>query len=277
MNRILITKKSGEKVPFEESKLRSSLERSGASISEIEYVLNTLDTMLVDGMSTHKIYQKAYSLLKINSRKVAGRYRLKKAIMELGPTGYPFERFIGKLLENQGYDTQVGVVIQGKCVSHEVDVVAQNELKKIIVECKYHREGNRKSDVKVAMYIRSRFNDIEDAWTNQGNLDNHDLEGWLVTNTRFTKDALTYGKCAGLKLISWDYPEMGSLRQRIDSSGLHPITSLQTMTKKDKQNILDEGIVLCRELNESILAKYGIRGSKIRRIMEEATNLIKNN
>jgi len=277
MNQILITKKSGERVPFEERKLINSLKRSGASDEDIEKVLVALDGQLVNGMSTHKIYQKAYDLLKIKSRKVAGRYRLKKAIMELGPTGYPFERFVGKLIEFMEYDTQVGVIVQGKCVQHEVDVVAEAEQKRIIVECKYHREGNRKSDVKVAMYIRSRFNDIEKAWKEEGKLDHQELEGWLVTNTRFTKDALTYGECAGLKLISWDYPEIGSLRQRIDHAGLHPITSLHSMTKKEKQYLLDEGIVLCRELTEDLLAKFGIRASKIRRIMDEANDLISNN
>jgi len=276
MNKILITKKSGEKVPFEERKLINSLRRSGASDADVQKVLEALDSQLVDGMSTHKIYQKAYALLKTKSHKVAGRYRLKKAIMELGPTGYPFERFVGKLIEFMEYDTKVGVIVQGKCVSHEVDVVAESKQKRIIVECKYHREGNRKSDVKVAMYIRSRFYDIENAWKEEGKLDHQELEGWLVTNTRFTADALTYGNCAGLKLISWDYPEIGSLRQRIDHAGLHPITSLHNMTKKEKQYILDEGLVLCRELTEEVLAKYGIRAPKIRKIMEEAKNLISN-
>ena len=276
MNKILITKKSGERVPFEERKLINSLKRSGASDADVQKVLEALDSQLVDGMSTHKIYQKAYALLKTKSHKVAGRYRLKKAIMELGPTGYPFERFVGKLIEFMEYDTKVGVIVQGKCVSHEVDVVAESKQKRIIVECKYHREGNRKSDVKVAMYIRSRFYDIENAWKEEGKLDHQELEGWLVTNTRFTADALTYGNCAGLKLISWDYPEIGSLRQRIDHAGLHPITSLHNMTKKEKQYILDEGLVLCRELTEEVLAKYGIRAPKIRKIMEEAKNLISN-
>jgi hypothetical protein len=272
--KILITKKSGEKVPFDESKLINSLKRSGASDADVERVLEKLEGQLVDGMSTHKIYQKAYDILKVQSHKVAGRYKLKKAIMELGPTGYPFEKFVGKLIEFMNYETEVGVIVQGKCVSHEVDVVAESENKHIIVECKYHREGNRKSDVKVAMYIRSRFNDIEQAWKEEGKLDGKELEGWLVTNTRFTEDALDYGKCAGLKLISWDFPEVGSLRQRIDHAGLHPITSLRSMSKKEKQFVLDEGLVLCRELNEDILAKYGMRNSKIKRVMEEAKNLI---
>ncbi len=276
MNSFLITKKSGEKVPFEERKLINSLKRSGASDTDVQKILEALDGQLVDGMSTHKIYQKAYTLLKTKSHKVAGRYRLKKAIMELGPTGYPFERFVGKLIEFMEYDTQVGVIVQGKCVQHEVDVVAESEQKRIIVECKYHREGNRKSDVKVAMYIRSRFNDIENAWKQEGKLNHQELEGWLVTNTRFTEDALSFGNCSGLKLISWDYPEIGSLRQRIDHAGLHPITSLHSMTKKEKQYILDEGLVLCRELTEDVLAKFGIRAPKIRKIMEEAKNLISN-
>jgi len=184
---------------------------------------------------------------------------------------------VGKLIEFMEYDAEVGVIVQGKCVQHEVDVVAESAEKRIIVECKYHREAGRKSDVKVAMYIRSRFTDIENAWKEAGKLDHQELEGWLVTNTRFTEDALSFGNCSGLKLISWDYPEVGSLRQRIDHAGLHPITSLHSMTKKEKQYILDGGLVLCRELTEEILAKYGIRATKIKKIMEEARDLISNN
>lgn len=269
-----ITKKSGDLVPFDQQKLKRSLERTGAGEQEIQKIIQQVTRKLVDGMSTHKVYQMAYSILRKNSHRVAGKYRLKKAIFELGPTGYPFERFVGELLKNQGYQVEVGKIVQGHCVQHEVDVIAEKENKKFMIECKFHQDASKKSDVKVSLYIHSRFLDVEKEWKKKkdSHLDFH--QGWIVTNTRFTEDAVRFGKCAGLNLISWDYPSQGSLKQRIDMAGLHPITALSSITKKEKQEILSIDVVLCRNLNSEILAKAGIKENRIPKVMNEVAALI---
>ncbi len=273
MEQIHITKKSGELVPFEKEKLRKSLVKSGADNDTAEKVINELLLYVKNGMSTHKVYKKAYSILSRISHRTAGRYRLKSAIMELGPTGFPFEKFVGALIENQGFNANTGIIVQGKCVTHEVDVVAENKDKIIVVECKFHREGNRKSDVKVPLYIRSRFNDIYEQWIKEDKIKDREFEGWVVTNTRFTGDAEKFGKCSGLNLIAWDYPNDNSLKNMIDRSGLHPLTSLKSLTKKDKEAILEQGIVLCKELSEEILLKSNIDTKKFKKILLEAHNL----
>ena len=270
---IHITKRNGEKVPFDVQKLINSLDRSGASEEDIESVIREVGNNLVDGMSTRKVYQLAYAILRKKSKKAAGKYRLKKAIFELGPTGYPFERFVGELLKSQGYKVEVGTIVRGLCVQHEVDVIAEKEDRRYIIECKFHSDQSTKSDVKVSLYFHSRFLDIKRQWEKQA--ENHLLfhQGWLVTNTRFTDDALKYGECAGLKMISWDHPSKGSLRDRIDMSGLHPITALQSLTKKEKQMLLEQDIVLCRDLDAAVLEKAGVRQSVFNRILKEAETL----
>ncbi len=273
MEDILITKKSGEKELFDENKLRSSLEHSGANKKTIDKVINELELYLQNGMSTRKIYKKAYSILSTVSKRTAGRYRLKKAILDLGPTGFPFEKFVRAIIAAQGYQAETGLIIQGKCVQHEVDVVAKNEKKIIIVECKFHRESNRKSDVKVPMYIRSRFTDIQLKWEEEDKIKGREYEPWVVTNTRFTEDAVKFGKCSGLKLVSWDYPVNNGLRNMIDKAGLHPLTSLKTLTKKEKTNILNNGYVLCNQLTEAILLEADIPAHKIENVLFEAKTL----
>lgn len=273
MSQILVTKKSGDQVLFEEDKLRKSLERSGADPDTIARVIDELLLYINNGMSTHKVYKKAYSILSKISHRTAGRYRLKSAIMELGPTGFPFEKFVGAIIENQGFDANTGIIVEGKCVTHEVDVVAENNDKIIVVECKFHREGNRKSDVKVPLYIRSRFNDIYEQWEKEDRIKGRKFEGWVVTNTRFTLDAEKFGKCSGLKLVAWDYPNENSLKNMIDKSGLHPLTSLRSLSKKEKEYVLEQGIVLCKELSEDILLKSGIPSNKIKKVLFEAKNL----
>lgn len=270
----LITKRSGEKVAFDSNKLKRSLERSGAGKEDILDIIKQVNSQLIDGMSTHHVYKMAYAMLRRKSKKVAGKYRLKKAIFELGPTGYPFERFVGELLKFQGYQVQVGQIVKGHCVDHEVDVIAEKASKKFMIECKFHQSPGKKSDVKVSLYIQSRYLDVERQWNKEPEENLRFHQGWIVTNTRFTEDAIRFGKCAGLKLISWDYPEQGSLKQRIDIAGLHPITALNSLTKKEKQEILDMDIVLCRNLKPDHLTEIGIKERRIKKILDEALELI---
>lgn len=274
-NSINITKRNGELAPFEEEKLRRALTRSGAKPAELEEAMVAVRGILYEGIDTHKIYQTAYQTLKKRSHHSAGRYRLKKAMMELGPSGYPFEKFVGKLLESQGYQATVNVIVQGACVSHEVDVVALKDKVQTMIECKFHTDISIKSDVKVALYIHSRFLDVSKAWAAASNDPEMKYQGMIVTNTRFSADATQYGECVGLKLVSWDYPRSGSLKDWIDQSGYHPITSLGSLTKPEKIKLLEKGLVLCRDVStkRDLLEEVGISKNKIPRIIEEAQAL----
>jgi len=272
-----IRKNNGELVSFEVGKLRAALYRSGASKSEIDIVVKKVRGSLYEGITTRKIYQIAYGILKRTSLKSAGRYRLKKAMLELGPSGYPFEHFIAKLLHFQGYEVQVGEIVQGNCVTHEVDVIARNNDRQLMVECKYHSEKSAKSDVKVPLYIHSRFLDVKASWENIPGNQNMEFKGMLVTNSRFSDDARQYGTCAGLQMISWDYPTGNSLKDWIDNSGYHPITTLQSLKKNEKQALLQKNIVLCRELEENplILEELVYPSKRIRKVLEEVKSLLR--
>ncbi|NOY50155.1 MAG: ATPase [Chlorobi bacterium] len=272
---IKVRKGNGEIVVFDIAKLRKALGNSGASESDINNITRKMEPLLFEGISTKRIYRIAYSLLRKHSHEIAGRYRLKKAIMELGPSGYPFERFIAKLFEADGYDAEASVFVQGKCVRHEVDVLAQKGNKKYMVECKFHGDSRTKSDVKVALYIQSRFLDVSRKWKEEdGGGKIH--KGMIVTNTRFTEDAVNFGKCVGLKVVSWDYPVGNSLKDWIDRSGYHPITSLASLRKSEKRFLLEQGIVLCRQLKKDfgILNRLRLSNVRFNNIKKEALALV---
>src|SRR5690625_1283006 len=120
-----IQKYNGDIEPFQVEKLKTSLRRSMASEKEIETIVADIMPTLYNGISSKEIYEKAFALLKKHNRTSASKYSLKRAIFDLGPTGYPFERLISALLRHKGFETKVGVVLQGECVSHEVDVLAE--------------------------------------------------------------------------------------------------------------------------------------------------------
>tara|TARA_R110001599_G_scaffold19503_2_gene74633 strand:+ start:27394 stop:28233 length:840 start_codon:yes stop_codon:yes gene_type:complete len=269
---LIIKKASGEKAPFEPEKLRNSLHKAGATRDLIDDIVQKVESQFKEEVSTTKIYRLAFSLLKAHSSELAGKYHLKRAIMELGPSGYPFERYIAKILKAQGYQTQVGVMVQGKCVMHEVDVIAEKDDHHFMIECKFHNRPGTKSDVKVPLYIRSRFEDVRTQWIDLPGHKAKFHQGWVVTNTKFTRDAIDYGKCSGMSLMGWDYPANGSLNERINLSGLHPLTCLTTLTKKEKSLLLNESIVLCKEICErpEVLSVLGLSTKRTEKVLEEA-------
>lgn len=272
---IFITKASGEKSRYSEEKIRTSLKRVGATDEQIDPIINEISSKLYEGMPTKKIYRLAFNLLRDGPRHLAAKYHLKQAIMELGPSGYPFEKYVGEILNRQGYKTNVGQIMQGHCVTHEVDVIAEKENDFILIECKYHNLRGVFCDVKIPLYIYSRFKDLEKQWLTDPNNGTKNHNGWLITNTRFSSDAIQYGTCVGLKLIGWDYPIKGSLKEQIDSLGLYPITCLTSLTKTEKQRLLDMKIVLCSEIlqNETLLASHGVKPSRISSVVKEAQKL----
>ncbi|AXG70754.1 restriction endonuclease [Kordia sp. SMS9] len=243
-----IIKASGEKAKFSLNKLRASLKRTGADETLVKQILNKVRDELYQGISTKEIYNRAFALLKRKKSYFASKYKLKKAIYELGPTGFPFERFVSAILNYSGYTTEVGKTMQGNCVSHEIDVVADINGETTVIECKFHGEQGITCNVKVPLYIQARYEDVKAHWNANKDKKTQLTKGWVVTNTRFTKDALTYGNCVGLHLLSWDYPENEGLKDRIDRLGLYPITVSTLLTQREKQFLLSRDIVLCREL-----------------------------
>lgn len=272
---INVTKASGEIVPFDAEKIRHSLRRVNTDPVLIEQIVEAVNREIYDEIPTSKLYRIVFDKLKKRQRSVAGKYNLKRAIMDLGPTGFPFEKFVAALWRAEGFATQTGQIVKGFCVSHEVDVIAEKENLHYLTECKFHSFQGKPCDVKHALYVYARFLDIEKKLQLSPAHSDKTHKMWLVTNTRLTTDAETYGTCAGLGLISWDSPRGDGLRERVDRAGLHPVTCLTALTLKEKRRLLDKEIVLCRDLCDKpqVLTEIGIRENKIAKILEEADEI----
>lgn len=268
---VQVKKSSGENQEFSTEKLFNSLRNAGASEVIIDSVMQEVMKSLYEGISTRAIYKMAFRLLKQKVHSTAARYSLKNAIMELGPTGFPFERFIGGLMKKLGYQAVTGQILPGKCVTHEVDVVAWNDEKKIMIECKYHNTPGRICSVQVPLYIQSRFIDVKSVWETAQENKGKKYEGWVVTNTRFSDDAAAYGTCAGLRLVGWDFPAKGSLKQLIENTGLFPVTVLSGLNKRQKQSLIEREYILCSDLaaNTRAIDEFGLSPKAKSKVIEE--------
>ena len=208
----------------------------------------------------------------------AARYKLKDALMEMGPTGHPFEFFTGEVYKALGYATQVSITLNGKCVTHEVDVIATKDKHQRYIECKYYQSTGKNANVQVPLYIHSRVEDIIHMKKTDPQFNDFTFSGGIVTNTRFTSDAEAYGKCCGLHLLSWDYPKGNGLKDIIDREKIYPITSLSSLTKAQKATLMERGVVICRQVsqNEAELNALNLTKNRRRKVLEELHDLISN-
>ena len=275
MNDLQITKASGERVAFDAEKLISSLQRAGATPGHAAAIGQTIEQQLYDGISSREIYRLAHRLLRKKARHTAARYSLKQALLAFGPSGFPFEQFIARLLKAEGYYVQTGLLRQGRCIDHEIDVLAESDGRVIVGECKFHNRQNRVNDVKIPLYINARFHDLKAGFLNSPEWKDRTIEGWVFTNTRFTDDALQYGQCAKMRLVSWSTPGEYGLRDWVDRTGLHPVTCLTSLTRREKDALLEKQVVLVRELLKApvALTNIGVKQYRIKKVLEEAGQL----
>ncbi len=270
MPTILVAKADGTTEPFDPLKLRTSLHKAGADEEATVHIVEKVQSELYDGIPTEKIYHHAFALLREHRREAAAHYSLKRALLEFGPTGFPFETFLGELFRAEGYEhVKTDQIVQGGCVEHEVDVVMEKDGINYFVEAKFHNTAALKSDLKVALYVKARIDDIRNAKPHET------VAGLIVTNTKFTGRAIEYASCQGLELLGWDYPNKSNLHSRIETHRMYPTTALTTLTKHEKIALLSQKLVLCRDLlgHPDILEGVGIAGKRVEDVLHEAAAL----
>ncbi|HEY4511828.1 MAG TPA: restriction endonuclease [Candidatus Paceibacterota bacterium] len=275
MEKILILKADGTRETFDGLKLYDSLIRAKAAPDAAEDIRVHIEKEVRTGMTTHDIYSHAFRLLSKMHRPLALRYSLKRSLMELGPAGFAFEKFIGEIFKKKGFTVETDKLVQGHCVEHEVDVIAWNDKELIMSEAKFHNQPGVKSDLKVVLYVKSRMDDLRKATFSYGGSNRTLTDGWLITNTKFTTSAIKYAECSGLKIIGWNYPAQGSLQDLIEESGLHPLTCLTTLDQSEKRGLLDRGVVLCETFREDTtpLQVLGMNNDRIKMIVDESNLL----
>lgn len=261
---VTVVKANKKFEPFSEEKIITSVKRIGVPEAVQQHVVKKVKDTVHENISTDEIFEHVSSALGESAYPFAKSvYRLKQAIMDMGPTGYPFEDFVSEILLSLGYETNVRQILSGSCVRHEVDVIARKAGVKAMIEAKFHNASGSQSDLHVPLYTKARFEDLKDK---------HELtEVWLITNTKASEDAIAYADCVGMKVVSWDYPDGGSLRDLVEKAGLHPVTMLSTLTSGQKKTLVDDHIVRCKVIHENpmILQTLGLSEEQKKLVMAE--------
>ena len=281
----IVLKADNREEEFNKDKLNTSLLKAGASAEHSASAADEIERQFKNFMNSDDIYNQALGHIKKRDPMAALKYTLKKAIMNLGPAGFVFEKYAAKILEQNGYKTEMPPLpLSGFCVDHEVDIIAEKDDEHFMVECKYHNIHGNQSDIKTALYVNSRFLDLKKGWDNKNNNkakngssenksntsnnipDDKYYNGqenqyyniigntyyftgaWLFTNTRCTSDAVKYANCSGMKITGWNYPENESLQFYIESKKIYPVTILSTLSKNHKEKLFENNILTIKEL-----------------------------
>lgn len=242
-----ITKASGEKESYRREKFCTSLAKSGVPPEVIDKVCQKVEEKIKPGFSTEHIHGIAEKYLSRENPLFLARYNLKRAIMELGPAGFLFERYVAALLKEYGYRVEVDQILQGMCVSHEIDIVAEKENRHFFIEAKYHNSRGVKSDITVAMYSWARFLDIKEA-SEKTEKTQSVHEAWIVTNTKFTTKAIAFAECRGVRMTGWHYPGQESLEALIERKSLYPATILPSLSRFAREQLVKAGILFAKEI-----------------------------
>lgn len=272
MAEIFVKKADGRSVPLDYKKVRHALARAGASGSLANEIVDSLSSKVYQNMPTSEIYSMAYRELSDMRPGAAARFGLRNALLKLGPDGYAFETFMGSLLKGRGYETSLRQILRGKCVSHEIDVVATrgdymgHPPTKCIVECKFHNSTHFECHIQTALYSYARFLDVRGG--------NPDIDSaWLATNTKFSSDVIAYADCVGLKLVGWSFPKKESLQVRIEENKLYPITLLPRLDRRAFSLLHEMGVITVKELLSAPpeeLRKAKLGEKDIARLREDA-------
>ena len=261
-----ILKSSGYPESFSRRKLLLSLKRSGLPNKQCQKITDEVANEVDEGSNTRSIYQKTLRLVNQSSSLAAVNYSLKRAIFDLGPAGHFFEAFVGRYFQELGYTTKTCQVLQGRFVTHEVDVVATRKGKDSFVECKFHNRSGIKNDIKIALYVKARRDDLRD-----GPAGKNLKYFYVASNTAFTLDAIKYSKGSDIHLLGINTPVEHPFIEEVRGLRLYPVTRLRSINRHYKLELLKRDIILAKELtdNVSVLEKMGFTENEINKVLDE--------
>lgn len=237
----------GEKEEFSEEKLYNSIRRVAGDDVIAKEVFDSLKRQIREGARTYDIFKKIKKELAKRDGAMAAKFSIKEGMRKLGPTGFPFEKFIGEIYKNLGFDVKLNQHIPGHCIKdYEIDVIAEKDGQIYVGECKYRNLAGDMVHQNVALSNYARFQDI----IKGGYFDTNKfkLKTLLITNTKFTHNAYNYSSCMGVDLLGWKTPRGRGLEFIIDEHKLYPVTLLRSVKGYLRDILVSQKIMLVSEV-----------------------------
>jgi hypothetical protein len=241
-----VTKFDGSKQQFDKGRVIHTCLRNGASKETAEAIANRVERDIHEGVSTKEILNLICRYLGEHHPESQFRVDLRSALSILRSKP-DFEEYTSLILKDQGYNVRSNQILRGKCIEHEIDVIAQKEAKTIYVEVKHHDKAHTYTALEVPMKVWATLQDLADG----RKLGYHSIDftgALIICNTKFTDHARNYADCVGIAHMGWKSPVPNGLEDIIERGGLYPITLLKGIDRRLQRLLVENGIVLLRQL-----------------------------
>ena len=269
---VSVTKADGSKQLFDEEKIVRTCLRMGASREDALQIVQKVEGRLYEGISTRKILQMIYSLMRKQKPAVKHLFDLKYGISLMEPKP-EFEAFIRILLVHSGFKVEPNTILRGLCGEHEADAIATRDGMTHFVEVKHHNSYHALTGLDESRIARAILEDVTEGYSH--GLSSIKIDrAMIVTNTRYSEHAMKYGRCRDILQVGWSSPEFFGLREMVEKHKLYPLSCLRGISAKVRLRLVEAGVVVIKQLLEQDL-RYLERKTELPRetilsIMEKA-------
>jgi hypothetical protein len=161
-----------------------------------------------------------------------------------------FEAYVRAILARDGFEVSPNQLLIGKCVNHEVDGVARKNGFIYFLEVKHHLNYHIPTGLDESRIARAVLEDVAEGFA----LGRSDLKidgAMIITNTRYSQEAIQYGKCRGILQVGWSSPTGHGLQDLVTETNLFPLSCLRGLKRDVREKLANSGIVLFEQmLNE---------------------------
>ncbi|MEM5877875.1 MAG: restriction endonuclease [Candidatus Aenigmatarchaeota archaeon] len=249
---VYVKKFDGSRQKFDKNKVRRTCIRLGASYNQADEIVKRVTKSAYNGITTKQILDLVFMEMEKYKSGFAKRVDLRQSISMLEPKP-DFELFSSLILQNLGYKTRENLIISGKCVDHEIDIVASKGNEIVYVEVKHHQNPHAYTGLDIFLQANSTFQSLKDGFVLKKNKINFS-DSLIICNTKISDHAKKYAECAGIKYLCWNYPD-GGLERLIEMKKLYPITIIKDLDENIRKKLLENGILLLRQIVECNLNK----------------------
>ena len=269
---VFVTKADGSTQLFDKAKVVKTCLRIGADRQIAVQIADEVDSLVYDGIPTHKVLQITLKLLREHKPTIRHFLDLKKglSVMNSKPE---FEKFVQILLIHHGFEVGPSQVIRGKCIGHEVDAVAKKDGVAYFVEAKHHSNYHTPTGLDESRIARAVLEDAAEGFL-RGKSNLKIDRAMIVTNTRYSEHAKRYGKCRNILQIGWNSPKKFSLQSMIEQKKVYPISCIRGLSNQTRIKLVNSGVVLIKQLVEEEPSKLSeetdLSQEFLKRIIEKA-------
>lgn len=271
-----VTKADGTKQPFDKRRLVRTAMRLRATPEYAEEVATKIEKKMYEGITTKKILKMLFSELSHERPELKHIIDLREAVSMMKPKP-DFEHFIGMLMREYGYDVKMNRIVNGRCVDHEIDVIAQKGKEVLYIEVKHHYQFHSFTGMDVFLEVNSTMEDLVEGFLAKKNPFNF-TKPMVVMNTKVSAHAEKYAACRDIGIVGWAHPKTGSLEDLIEEKSMYPVTLLKGLGSKDSDKLFQMGILTLRQLmaadRRSVLRKTGMPKRKLEDMLQQTQEII---